>query len=314
MSADAAQNCAGVVPMQAVPVNAAPVNAVAVSGTVAPHSSEALHAACRENEQLKRQLAAVTRELESFTYSVSHDLRASLRHISAFVEIVNEDLGGHVNAGVASHLTTITQAAQRMTRMIDALMALSRLGHIDLVLSRVAMGPLIAEVFESLERGPGPEAGHQPIQPYQPIQWQIADDFPATLADVVLVRQVWQHLISNAVKFTRAGANVRASATPGASPSAISSAAKVQIGWHLPGDGLCEMFVKDNGVGFNPKFRAKLFQVFQRLHSASAFEGIGMGLALSRRIVERHGGSIDAKAEVAGGCEVRFTLPLADRA
>ena len=301
--ADAAQNCASVVPVQAVPVNAAPVNAVAVSGAVAPHSSEALHAACRENEQLKRQLAAVTRELESFTYSVSHDLRASLRHISAFVEIVNEDLGGHVNAGVASHLTTITLAAQHMTRMIDALMALSRLGHIDLVLSRVAMGPLIAEVCESLERGAGPEAGHQPIQ------WQIADDFPATLADVVLVRQVWQQLISNAVKFTRAGANVRASATPGA----IAGAAKIQIGWHLPGDGQCEMFVKDNGVGFNPKFRAKLFQVFQRLHSASAFEGIGMGLALSRRIVERHGGSIDAKAEVAAGCEVRFTLPLADR-
>ncbi len=303
MSADAAQNCAGVVPEQAVPVNAAPVKAVAVSGAMAPHSSEALHAACRENEHLKRQLAAITSELESFTYSVSHDLRASLRHISAFVEIVNEDLGGHVNAGVASHLTTITLAAQHMTRMIDALMALSRLGHIDLVLSRVAMGPLIAEVCESLECGAGPEAGHQPIQ------WQIADDFPATLADVVLVRQVWQHLISNAVKFTRAGANVRASATPGA----IAGAAKIQIGWHLPGDGQCEMFVKDNGVGFNPKFSAKLFQVFQRLHSASAFEGIGMGLALSRRIVERHGGSIDAKAEVAAGCEVRFTLPLADR-
>ena len=309
MSADAAQNCTGVVPVQAVPMNAAPVNAVAVnalavSGAVAPHSSEALHAACRENEDLKRQLAAITSELESFTYSVSHDLRASLRHISAFVEIVNEDLGGHVNAGLASHLTTITLAAQHMTRMIDALMALSRLGHIDLVLSRVAMGPLIAEVRESLERGAGPEAGHQPIQ------WQIADDFPATLADVVLVRQVWQHLISNAVKFTRAGANVRASATPGA----IAGAAKIQIGWHLPGEGQCEMFVKDNGVGFNPKFSAKLFQVFQRLHSASAFEGIGMGLALSRRIVERHGGSIDAKAEVAAGCEVRFTLPLADRA
>ena len=304
MSADAAQNCTGVVPVQAVPMNAAPVNAVAVSGAMAPHSSEALHAACRENEHLKRQLAAITSELESFTYSVSHDLRASLRHISAFVEIVNEDLGGHVNAGLASHLTTITLAAQHMTRMIDALMALSRLGHIDLVLSRVAMGPLIAEVRESLERGAGPEAGHQPIQ------WQIADDFPATLADVVLVRQVWQHLISNAVKFTRAGANVRASATPGA----IAGAAKIQIGWHLPGEGQCEMFVKDNGVGFNPKFSAKLFQVFQRLHSASAFEGIGMGLALSRRIVERHGGSIDAKAEVAAGCEVRFTLPLADRA
>ena len=285
-----------------------------------------------ENEQLKRQLAAVTDELESFTYSVSHDLRASLRHISAFVEIVNEDLGPKIDAGIRNHLTTITDAAQHMTLMIDALMALSQLGRIELNLSRVELRPLIDEVCQSMQLPAGivdpPGPGAPAAPPVAGLQWRIADDFPPLQADPVLVRQLLQHLISNAIKFTR--------------PQAGRPPAQIEIGWRWVPDGvsdvardgvphqapLCELFVKDNGAGFNPKFGSKLFGVFQRLHSASEFEGIGMGLALCRRIVERHGGSIKATspssphgrspshstspAEYTGGCEMRFTMPTSE--
>ena len=288
---------------------------VPVIGNAPPEPGDELQAALQENAQLKRQLAQATDELESFTYSVSHDLRASLRHISAFVEIVNEDLGAEVGtgmsggqyAGIISHLATITGAARHMTLMIDALMELSRLGRVELNLSRVEVRPLIDEVCQTL----------QPKVQADPVQWRIADDFPPLHADPVLVRQILQHLISNAIKFTR--------------PAAERPVAEIEIGWRwLPDDAgsgiprqdaLCELFIKDNGVGFNPKFGAKLFGVFQRLHSAGEFEGIGMGLALSRRIVARHGGSINAvspvssplnvPAQVVGGCELRFTLPVA---
>ena len=278
-----------------------------------------------ENAQLKRQLAAVTDELESFTYSVSHDLRASLRHISAFVEIVNEDLGPTIDAGIRNHLTTITNAAQHMTLMIDALMALSQLGRVELNLSRVDVRPLIDEVVQAMQL---PAKNTHPVEPAAPqaelIHWHIADDFPPLQADPVLVRQLLKHLISNAIKFTRP--------THGRLP------AQIEIGWRWAPDGardgvphqapLCELFIKDNGAGFNPKFASKLFGVFQRLHSASEFEGIGMGLALCRRIVERHGGSITASSplspngrspshstsppEYTGGCEVRFTMPTSE--
>ena len=277
-----------------------------------PSSEDPLKAALQENAQLKRQLAQATDELESFTYSVSHDLRASLRHISAFVEIVNEDLGPTADAGISSHLATITGAARHMTLMIDALMELSRLGRVDLNFGRVEVRPLIDEVVAALQ----PEARADSVQ------CRIADDFPPLQADPLLLRQLLQHLVSNAIKFTRPSAGRPPTGRP---------LAEIEIGWRwLPDDArsgvprqdaLCELFIKDNGVGFNPKFGAKLFGVFQRLHSASEFEGIGMGLALTRRIVARHGGSISAASpvfshlnlpsQVVGGCELRFTLPVA---
>ena len=320
-------------PLNSVPVNAAPVNRGAV-----PQPGGELEAALYENAQLKRQLARVADELESFTYSVSHDLRASLRHISAFVEIINEDLdtdtdtdtdtgtGTGLDAGFRGHLATITGAARHMTLMIDELMELSRLGRVELNLSHVAVRPLIDEVCESLQleaqaessraQAGSSQAGLNASQAAS-IHWRIADDFPPLHADPVLVRQILQHLISNAIKFTR--------------PAAERPVAEIEIGWRwLPDDArsgvprhdaLCELFIKDNGVGFNPKFGPKLFGVFQRLHSATEFEGIGMGLALSRRIVARHGGSINAvspvfsrlnvPSQVVGGCELRFTLPVA---
>ena len=311
----------------AEPLNLVPVNAVPVNRGAVLQPNPALQAVLHENAQLKRQLARVADELESFTYSVSHDLRASLRHISAFVEIVNEDLGPAADPDISSHLATITGAARHMTLMIDALMELSRLGRVDLNLSRVEVRLLIDEVCEALQRGgqagsdqaqDGPSQAGSNAGQADSIHWRIADDFPPLHADPVLVRQILQHLISNAIKFTR--------------PAAGRRVPEIEIGWRwVPDDDargsvpsqtpMCELSVKDNGAGFNPKLGGKLFGVFQRLHSASEFEGLGMGLALCRRIVERHGGSItatspvsasaDVPAQAAGGCELRFTLPVA---
>ncbi len=254
----------------------------------------AMDALGRENAQLKAQLRLVTAELESFTYSVSHDLRASLRHISAFVKILDEDLGAEVDASIASHLKIISGAAGHMTLMIDGLMELSRLGRVELKPAPVALRPLVDEVCELLER----ERVQVPTS--KPIQWQTADDFPAVQGDAVMIRQMLRNLLSNAVKFSR----------PAAPVNAVDDT-RITVHWRLSGAGQCEIQIKDTGVGFDPAYQAKLFQVFSRLHSAEAFPGIGMGLALTRRMVERHGGTITATAEKNRGCDVRFTLPLA---
>lgn len=251
-----------------------------------------LRAAQAANAQLTRQLAAAQAELEDFTWSVSHDLRASLRHITAYVGLVREDMGDQLPPGVTSHLDTVSHAAQHMGRMIDSLTELSRLGRTELHQDPVDVGRLINEVRAELSGAP---SAHQLV-------WQVADDFPLVRGDATLIRQLWHHVLSNALKFTRPR------------PSA-----EVRIGWQLlpesdpaTPDGPRGLFVvHDNGVGFDPRFAPKLFHVFQRLHSAHDFEGLGMGLALSRKIVERHGGAIWARGEVDGGCQISFSLPLA---
>ena len=258
-----------------------------------PPEDDAIEVLRRENSELKSQLKEAKAELESFTYSVSHDMRASLRHISAFVKILNEDLGTQVDAGIASHLKIISGAASQMTLMIDGLMELSRLGRADLSPSRIELRPLIDEACAALERDLGN------ANPGKPIQWHIAEDFPAVQGDIVMARQILRNLMSNAIKFTRPALTVRAVYDT-----------RVEVNWHLDDAGQCEIQIKDNGVGFDPKYQGKLFQVFSRLHSAEEFPGIGMGLALTRRMVERLGGRISATAEKSGGCEVRFTLPL----
>jgi light-regulated signal transduction histidine kinase (bacteriophytochrome) len=127
------------------------------------------------------------------------------------------------------------------------------------------------------------------------IEWQVADDFPALQGDAAMVQEVWTHLLSNAIKFTR--------------PRAV---ARIQIGWQAePDTGHCALFVKDNGVGFRWSATAheQMFGVFRRLHSASEFDGLGLGLALARKLVERHGGAMAAEGGLDAGCLVRFTLP-----
>ncbi|MBU0589167.1 MAG: hypothetical protein KJ852_16480 [Gammaproteobacteria bacterium] len=235
-------------------------------------------------EQLARQLAATQAELEDFTYSVSHDLRASLRHITAFVALAREDLGDKLPPGVASHLDTVTQSAKHMGRMIDGLSELSRLGHAEIKPEPVPVGVLVNSVRTELS--------HEPCA--AKLEWQVSDDLPNVLGDAAMVRQLWRHLLSNAIKY-----------------SSKREQATVQVGWtRLAGDAAqVRFFVQDNGAGFNPRFVQKMFHAFQRLHSGNEFEGLGMGLVLSRKIVERHGGTIEAQGDVDAGCRISFTLP-----
>jgi two-component system OmpR family sensor kinase len=251
-----------------------------------------LRVALAANAQLATQIAAAQAELEDFTFSISHDLRASLRHITAYAGLIREDLGDQLPAGVASHLDTVTHAAQHMGRMIDSLTELSRLGSAELHVDPADMGCLINDVRAELA---GESAARQSV-------WQVADDFPLVRGDAALIRQLWRHVLSNALKFTRPRAS-----------------AQVQVGWQWqPGPQpesheapRAQFFVQDNGVGFNAHFSHKMFHAFQRLHSARDFEGLGMGLALSRKIVARHGGAIEVQGDLDAGCRISFTLPLA---
>lgn len=234
-----------------------------------------------DNERLQRELAQARAELEEFTSSVSHDLRASLRHVSAYVQIIREDLGEQPHADLAAHLETVSQAARQMGRQIDGLMELARLTRVELQVSTVDVGPLVREVCASLEPSAGARA---PI-------WQLAPDFPALQADAELLRTVLVQLLSNALKFTGPRAQ-----------------AEIRIMWHAQDDGRCALTVSDNGVGFNPQHAPKLFHAFQRLHGSREFDGLGMGLALTRKIVERHGGTVWASGVPNAGCSVSFTL------
>jgi len=248
------------------------------------HRAEALTQALLSNERLQRELMQARAELEEFTQSVSHDLRASLRHVTAYVQIVTEELGDELKPDVAVHLQTVTQAARQMGRQIDGLTELSRLTGLTMQWTDLDLGALVRDV--RLVMPPDP--------PVRVIEWQMAPDLPVLRGDLLMIRQVMTHLFSNALKF-----------------SAAQAVTKIQLDWHLTDNGLCAVTVTDNGVGFNPDYAGKLFHAFQRLHSPREFEGMGMGLALTRKIIERHGGTVWATARPKAGCSVSFTLPLA---
>lgn len=237
-----------------------------------------------DTERLQRELEQARAELEEFTFSVSHDLRASLRHVTAYVQIIQEDLADQVDAEIVGHLHTVSQAAQTMSRQIEALGRLSRLGRVELQWSAIPLNDLVNNVIEDMV--PTPDGG--------PLAWQVAPDVPLLWGDSALIEQVLTELLSNALKFSKKDAQTT-----------------VGLGWALNDHGQCVVTVSDNGVGFNPQYKSKLFHAFQRLHSARDFEGLGMGLALCRKIIHRHGGEIWADSEIDGGCRVSFTLPLA---
>jgi len=238
----------------------------------------------QENERLQRELGLARAELQDFTYSVSHDLRASLRHVNAYVQIIKEDLADQNHQSLTSHLDTVSQAAKQMGRQIDGLMELSRLTQLALQLSTVDVGLLVQDAQVTLMQALGERK----------VEWQFASDFPQLLCDAALLRQVLTHLLSNALKFT-----------------GTRGVAQIKVAWQAGDHGQCVVTVTDNGVGFNPQYTAKLFHAFQRLHGAREFEGLGMGLALTRKIVERHGGTVSATGAVDAGCSFSFSLPLA---
>ena len=234
-------------------------------------------------DRLERELAQARLALEDFTYSVSHDLRASLRHVNAYLRIAREDLGDELDPTIAGHLDTAAGAATRMGRLMDGLMELSRFGRAVLQPGVVDLGPLLRDIRQHL----------QPAADGRNVHWQVAPDLPRVRGDLALLNQMLTCLVDNALKF-----------------SGERETAEIAVSWTPLDQGMCDIHVQDNGVGFDPRMQDRLFRVFQSLHSARDFDGIGVGLALARRVVERHGGQIRAQGEPGQGCRISFSLPL----
>ena len=227
----------------------------------------------------KDAVEASNRELDAFSYSVSHDLRAPVRHILGFSKILSEEYASALPPEAQKHLQRIQTGAERMGQLVDALLGLARLGRQGLRLEVTNLNKLVKEVIADLTL----DAGSREVD------WRIGD-IPSMDCDASLVRQVFQNLLSNALKFTRSRA-----------PAVIEVGLKKQAGSPI-------VFVRDNGVGFNMKYCDKLFGVFQRLHRAEDFEGTGVGLATVNRIIQKHGGRIWAEAELDQGAAFYFTL------
>ena len=230
------------------------------------------------------QLAAANQELEAFSYSVSHDLRAPLRAMNGFAGIVLEEFGPQLNADGRRYLERIHNGGQRMGELIDDLLAFSRLNRQPLHRERVDT----AQLVQAVRNDAAPE------QAARPIQWQIGL-LPMCDGDTALLKQVWVNLISNAIKYTR-----------GRQPAII------EIGCE-PQGGADVFFVRDNGTGFDMQYAHKLFGVFQRLHRADEFEGTGVGLAIVQRVIHRHGGRVWAEAAEGRGATFYFTLQGAQK-
>ena len=242
------------------------------------------------NEELERRVAERTselqtanQELESFSYSVSHDLRAPLRHISGYLELLEDEAGSSFDERAQRYLETAAQSAVRLGKLIDDLLAFSKMGRAEVKKSEVDLRWLVEALkVESEAETKG-----------RNIEWVIGS-MPVVEADPILLRQVMMNLLSNALKFTRK-----------------REVARIEVGCmpEKEGDRGVTVYVRDNGAGFDMKYANKLFGVFQRLHGTDEFEGTGIGLANVRRIIQRHGGRIWAEGEVDRGTTFYLTLP-----
>ena len=226
------------------------------------------------------QLEAVNKELETFSYSVSHDLRAPLRHISGFSELLVEEFGATLAPAAQKYVERIQAGTQQMGVLVDELLNLARLGRHALRLQPTTLNPIVAEMLAIL----------QPQSEGRQVEWVIAD-LPAVQCDPVLVKQIFQNLLSNALKFTRPRAR-----------------AVIEVNYKKQADGQVAFMIRDNGVGFDMKYAGKLFGVFQRLHRAEDFEGTGIGLATVQRISQKHGGRVWAEGKLDKGATFYFTL------
>ena len=238
------------------------------------------------NEQLEERVAARTRELnaankelESFNYAVAHDLRAPLRHIHGFAELLAQEAGAHLNDTGQRYLRFIQESIDRMSSLLQELLNLSRIGRQELRTEPCSLNVLVQQLLPDFE----PDAVHRQIE------WRIGE-LPKVECDPILMKQVLSNLLSNAVKFTRQ-----------------RRPAVIEVG-QTERRGVPVIFVRDNGEGFDMKYADKLFGVFQRLHRQEDFEGTGVGLAIVQRIIHRHGGSVWAEGELKRGATFYFSL------
>ncbi len=238
------------------------------------------------NEELEQrvvertaELEAANKELEAFSYSVSHDLRAPLRAIDGFSRILLEDYLPQIPPDAQRHLQVVCANTRQMGELIDDLLAFSRLSRQPLRKQPVALGNLINQVLEDLRAG----------QQERRLEITVGN-LPDCEADPALLKQVFVNLLSNAVKFTRK-----------------REAPRIEVGCRQR-EAECVYFVKDNGAGFDMRYADKLFGVFQRLHRAEEYEGTGVGLAIVQRVVHRHGGKVWAESGIDQGATFCFTL------
>lgn len=268
------------------------------------------------NQQLTRrstELEATNKELEAFAYSISHDLRAPLRHMAGFAELLQKHSSSVMDDKARRYLAVILESAKRMGALIDDLLAFSRISRAEARRALVSLDQLVRDLqnefqnevqneaqneFQNeaqndaqrgLEHEARREAGHEPAR--RQIRWKVGH-LPDLYGDPSMLRLAFVNLISNAVKFTR-----------------TRPQAEIEIGSIDNRNGSVVVFVKDNGVGFDMKYVHKIFGVFQRLHRADEYEGTGIGLATVQRIIHRHGGEVWAEAQVDGGATFYLSLP-----
>ena len=234
-----------------------------------------------ESKRVQKRIIELNAELEAFSYSVSHDLRAPLRHVMGYVELLQRDAGSSFSKKSAGYLATISEAAKRMGSLIDDLLSFSKIGRAGLKEAEVSLDELVHDTL-----------GDFAIDlKERKVVWEI-HPLPVVQCDRALLRMVLVNLIGNAIKFTSRCAEAR-----------------IEIGTTSRGPGETVIFIRDNGVGFDPRYVGKLFGVFQRLHSVGQFEGTGIGLANVQRIIHRHGGRAWAEGVVNGGATFSFSLP-----
>jgi light-regulated signal transduction histidine kinase (bacteriophytochrome) len=240
-----------------------------------------------EMELLNKNLAFANKDLESFSYSVSHDLKSPLRRVKGFADLLEKDAGNRLESAERGYLEVIKNESERMNKLIEGLLDFARIGHREIRFETVELERVVKGVI----------AGVQLEHPEREILWEV-QPLPTIDCDRELIKLVVENLIGNAVKFTR-----------GRTPT------RIEIGVLPNNDGIEEIvfYVKDNGAGFEASGAGKLFNAFQRLHSEKEFEGTGIGLANVQRIIQKHGGRVWAEGEVEKGATFYFSLPRCKR-
>jgi PAS domain S-box-containing protein len=233
-------------------------------------------------EDRTRQLAAANKELEAFSYSVSHDLRAPLRHIASFVDLLTRHMQGNIDEKGTRYLGIIRNSATQMGQLIEELLAFSKLGRDVFNAEPTNLNQLLESVLAGCQKAIGDRR----------VEWQIAE-LPDVLCDRMALGQALTNMVDNALKYSQSRSVIR-----------------IQIGYKCEDRENVAFYIKDNGVGFDMGYADKLFGVFQRLHSQEEYEGSGVGLAIVKRVIEKHGGRVWAESEVDVGSTFYFTMPL----